>query len=622
METPSAIASQGAQDGNNSWGQSGGGRSLHGAALVTVLVALMLTLLLEALDQTVVGTALPKIIGELNGFSLYTWVATAYLLASATVIPIVGKLSDQFGRKWFFITGVLIFLTGSAACGAAQTIQQLIAFRALQGLGAGIGISLVFTVVGDIFPPAERARWQGIFGAVYGISSVFGPTLGGWLTDHGPLVGGFITDASRWRWVFYVNLPIGIIALVALLIYLPTNISTRTSQLRGWPAIRRIDFPGAALASAATILLLLGLTWGGQTYPWQSWQVIGALVGAGVGFIVFLIVERFAAEPVLPLDLFKNRVFASAGLLSLLTGAVLLGLVYYLPLYLQGVLGASATNSGEVITPMTVSLVIGSMAGGLLVARTGRYQWIAISGAVLICVGAYLFTRMDESTSLVQAGGFMIVAGIGLGLYFAILTLAVQNAIPRTRMGVGTSAVRYMQQAGNTLGVAIIGTVVNNAIAGDIVGRLPVGAQRLTSAGLAAATNPQALVNPTYHDTVIATAKQYAARAAVAQAQAAGKIPSGPAHDSVVAAITQQAQAQTVQLLDQIFAALRHSMAVGIQHGFVAAFIIGLIALVVACFLKDVPLSKSFREEPAQLGASKSSGADGQQPQPNTASVG
>ncbi|HEX2350681.1 MAG TPA: MDR family MFS transporter [Ktedonobacterales bacterium] len=592
MDTPT-TAPRGAQ---------GGGRSLHGTALVTVLVALMLTLLLEALDQTVVGTALPKIIGELNGFSLYTWVATAYLLASATVIPIVGKLSDQFGRKGFFITGVVVFLVGSAASGAAQTIQQLIAFRALQGLGAGIGISLVFTVVGDIFPPAERARWQGIFGAVYGISSVFGPTLGGWLTDHGPLVGGFITDASRWRWVFYVNLPIGIIALVALLIYLPANISARTSTLRGWPAIRRIDFLGAALASAATILLLLGLTWGGQTYPWQSGQVIGALVGSGVLFIIFVVAERFAAEPVLPLDLFKNRVFASASLLALLTGAVLLALVYYLPLFLQGVLGASATNSGEVITPMTVSLVIGSTVGGLLVARTGRYQWIAISGAVLICVGAFLFTRMDESTPLLQAGEFMVVAGLGLGLYFAILTLAVQNAIPRTRMGVGTSAVRYMQQAGNTLGVAVIGTVVNNAIASDIAGRLPAGAQRLTPAGLAAATDPRALVDPTYHATVIATAKQYAARAAVAQAQAAGKIPSGPAHDSVVAAIVQQAQTQTVQLLDQIFTALKHSMAVGIQHGFVAAFIIGLITLVVACFLKDVPLSRSFREEPAQPG--------------------
>ena len=577
---------------------SGSQRSLRGTALVATLVALMLTLLLEALDQTVVGTALPKIIGDLNGFSLYTWVATAYLLASATVIPIIGKLSDQFGRKGFFLAGVVIFLVGSAASGAAQTIQQLIAFRALQGLGAGVGISLVFTVVGDIFPPAERARWQGMFGAVYGISSVFGPTLGGWLTDHGPLVSGFVTDASRWRWVFYVNLPIGIIALIALIIYLPTNISARTSTLRGWPAIRRIDFSGAALASAATILLLLGLTWGGQTYPWASWQVIGALVVAALLFATFLLVERFAAEPVLPLDLFKNQIFASASLLSLLTGAVLLALVYYLPLFLQGVLGVSATNSGEVITPMTVSLVIASASGGLLVARTGRYQWIAIVGAVLTCVGAFLFIHMDETTTLLQASGYMVVAGLGLGAFFAILTLAVQNAIPRTRMGVGTSAVRYMQQAGNTLGVAVVGTVVNNTIASDIVGRLPAGAQRLTPAGLAAATNPQALVNQTYHDTVIAQAKHYAAQAAVAQAQAAGKIPGGPAHDAVVAAIAQQAQAQAVQLIGQIFAALKQSLVVGIQHGFIAAFCIALLVLVVAFFLKDVPLSKSFREEP------------------------
>ena len=580
--------------------QPTGERTLRGVALVSVLVALMLTLLLEALDQTVVGTALPKIIGSLNGFSLYTWVATAYLLASATVIPIVGKLSDQFGRKWFFMVGVVLFLVGSALCGAAQTIQQLIAFRALQGLGAGVGISLVFTVVGDIFPPAERARWQGIFGAVYGLSSVFGPTLGGWLTDHGPLVGGFVTDTTRWRWVFYVNLPIGLVALVALFIYLPAHLSTRTSRLRGWAAIRQIDFLGAALASAATILLLLGLTWGGQTYPWQSWQVIGALFVAAALFVAFLLVERFAVEPVLPLDLFRNQVFASAALLSLLTGAALLSLVYYLPLFLQGVLGESATNSGAVITPMTVSLVIGSVMGGLLVARTGRYRWIAIMGGVLICVGSFLFSRMDETTSLLEASGFMVIAGVGLGFYFSILTLAVQNAIARTRMGVGTSAVRYMQQAGNTLGVAIIGAIVNNAITGDISGRLPAGAQRLTPAGLAAATNPQVLVNATYRDTLVATAKGYAARAAVAQAEASGKIPpSGPGHDAAVATITQQAQAQTVQLLQQVFDALRHSLAVGIQRGFLGTMVIGALVLIVAFFLKDVTLSRSFREEPA-----------------------
>ena len=216
---------------------TGGARRLHGVALVSVLAALMLTLLLEALDQTVVGTALPRIIGELNGFDRYTWVVTAYLLGSVTVTPIVGKLSDQFGRKGFFVVGVILFLLGSFLSGAAQTIDQLIAFRALQGIGAGTGIALVFTVVGDIFTPAERARWQGIFASVYGFSSVVGPLVGGWLTDHGPLVNGFITDASRWRWVFYVNLPLGLIALIALLVYLPANISVRTSQLRGWAAI-------------------------------------------------------------------------------------------------------------------------------------------------------------------------------------------------------------------------------------------------------------------------------------------------------------------------------------------------------------------------------------------------
>src|SRR5579863_8833794 len=228
---------------------NGGGRRIHGIALISVLVALMLTLLLEALDQTIVGTALPRIVGELQGFDRYTWVVTAYLLASTTMIPIVGKLSDQFGRKWFFIAGVVVFLLGSVLSGAAQTMNQLIAFRALQGLGAGTGIALVFTVVGDIFPPAERARWQGMFSAVYGFSSVVGPTIGGWLTDHGPLLGSLVTDATRWRWVFYVNIPIGILALAALLIFLPTNLSRNASARVSRASLRRIDFLGAILCS-------------------------------------------------------------------------------------------------------------------------------------------------------------------------------------------------------------------------------------------------------------------------------------------------------------------------------------------------------------------------------------
>jgi len=244
--------------------KDGANSRIRGIALVSILAALMLTLLLEALDQTIVGTALPKIIGSLQGFDRYTWVVTAYLLGSTTMIPIVGKLSDQFGRKWFFVAGVILFLLGSILSGAAQTIDQLIAFRALQGVGAGMGISLVFTVVGDIFPPAERARWQGIFSGVYGFSSVVGPTIGGWLADHGPLLGNLVTDTTRWRWVFYINLPLGLIALAALLIYLPSNISARSNRYTGWAAVRRVDFLGALLASSATICLLLGVTWGGM----------------------------------------------------------------------------------------------------------------------------------------------------------------------------------------------------------------------------------------------------------------------------------------------------------------------------------------------------------------------
>src|SRR5579883_2761904 len=557
---------------------TGGGRRIHGFALVSILVALMLTFLLEALDQTVVGTALPRIVASLQGFDRYTWVVTAYLLGSTTMVPIVGKLSDQFGRKWFFIAGVVVFLLGSALSGASQTMNQLIAFRALQGLGAGTGIALVFTVVGDIFPPAERAKWQGIFAAVYGFSSVVGPTAGGWLTDNGPLVGNFITNDTRWRWVFYINIPIGIIALVALLIYLPNNISERSSRYSGWAAVRRIDFLGAALASAATICLLLGLTWGGdQTYDWGSAQVVGMLVGAGILYIAFFAVERFAAEPVLPLSLFRNQIFSAGTTLSLLQGMILLGLVIYLPLYLQGVLGQSATNSGVVITPLTVSLVVGAGLSGFVVAMLKRYQAITIAGAVIMTIGVYLMTRMTATTGIGTAAIYMVVTGVGIGIFFSILTLAVQNALPRTQLGVGTGAVRYVSQLGSTLGVAIVGTVVNNTIASDILTRIPASTvKQLTPQGLKFATNPQVLVDPTYRNTVVQTAQKYAV------AQATAHIPPGPGHNQAVAA---QAMQQVQHLLNQVFEALKLSLAVAVQHGFVTILFFCFATVIAAFFL-------------------------------------
>ncbi len=560
------------------------GRRLRGVALFSVLGALMLTLLLEALDQTVVGTALPRIIGSLQGFDRYTWAVTAYTLASVIMIPTVGKLSDQFGRKWFLITGTTIFLVGSALSGASQTMNELIAFRALQGLGAGIGIALVFTVVGDIFSPAERAKWQGIFGVVYGVANLVGPTLGGWLTDHGPLLGSLVTDTTRWRWVFYVNLPVGILALVALLVYLPSNISIRNSRYAGWAAVRRIDFIGAILAAAATICLLLGLTWGGdQTYDWGSVQVIGVLAASGICYIVFFIAERFAAEPVLPLALFRNRVFAAAAVLSLLQLMVLAGLIIYLPLFLQGVLGELATYAGAVITPLTLSSVIGASAAGALVATFKRYQLVTIIGSIIATVGVFLLTTMTISTNLLQAAIFMIVAGLGLGVFFSVLTLAAQNALPRTSLGVGTGAVRFLGQLGSVLGVAIVGSIVNSTLASDIVNRLPAQTvQRLTPAGVKFATNPQVLVNSTYHDTVVQTAQSFAVHSATAN------VPPGPQHDQIAA----QAIHQTNVLLNSVFVALKQSLSVAIQHGFIAVLIFSGATIVATLFLKDLPLTQ------------------------------
>lgn len=574
-------------------------RRLQGFALFSVLAALMLTLLLEALDQTVVGTALPRIIGALQGFDRYTWAVTAYTLASVTMVPIVGKLSDLFGRKWFLVSGAAIFLLGSVLAGASQSMNELIAFRALQGLGAGMGIALVFTVVGDIFPPAERARWQAIFGVVYGFSNLVGPTLGGWLTDHGPLLGTLVTDATRWRWVFYINLPVGILALAALLIYLPTNISLRTSQHSGWAAIRRIDFPGAILVSAATVCLLMGLTWGSNAiYDWNSAQVIGILVASGVMYVLFFVVERYALEPVLPLDLFRNQVFSIALLLSMLQLMVLVGLIIYLPLFLQGVLGVSATDSGAAITPLTLSSVIGAALAGIVVSIFKKYRIVSIVGAFVMTVGVFLLLRLSISINVLEMIVYMVIAGLGLGVFFSVLQLAAQNSIPRSRLGVGTAAVRFVSQIGAVLGVAVVGTVVNQTLASDIVSRLPASTvQQLTPQGLTFATNPQVLVNSTYRQTVVQTAQHYAVQQAVSQ------VPPGPQHDAIAASVAAQAAQQVQHLLAQVFDTLKISLTFAIQHGFVAVLVFSIAMLLATFFLKDIPLSKEHAPAPGEESA-------------------
>jgi EmrB/QacA subfamily drug resistance transporter len=599
------------------------GPRLRGWALASVLAGLMLTLLLSALDQTIVGTALPKIIADLQGADLYIWPTTAYLLASTTMIPIVGKLSDQFGRKWFLIAGIIVFLIGSALSGAAQTMYQLIAFRAFQGLGGGVLLSLVFTLVGDIFTPAERARWQGLFTAVFGLASVIGPAA-----------GGFITDNFTWHWIFYVNLPIGVLALTAILVWLPANISVRTMSATGLAAFRRIDILGSLTAAGATICLLLGLTWGGNhTYDWSSPQVVGTLAGAAVLFLAFFVAERLAVEPILPLDLFRNQVFAVGALLALTIGMALLSVAIYLPLFVQGGLGQTATNSGVIATPLTLGLAISAAIVGQLIARVGRYQVFAIVGALILTGGVFLVTRMTLSTTLAEVTRNMIVIGLGLGMIQPVMTLAVQNAIPRTRLGVGTGAVTYLRSTGSTLGVAIVGAVEYSAYSTELAKRLPAAAQPL-AAQLRPDVLQQILLNPALQHSAEAQATKAAVQQALppaiqqAVAQATANVPPGPQHDQLVAQITAQVTAQVTQqvtqqvmtqvssLFQQIFEATRQALAVGIQHGFVAGLIVCGVVVLLTLFLKDVPLQT--RGAPGAPGAATGKPASGAPGTPGT----
>lgn len=447
---------------------------LRGFALISVMIALMLTLLLEALDQAVVGTAMPRIIASLHGLDRYSWVVTAYILASMTMIPIVGKLSDQFGRKWFLLSGTVLFLLGSMLAGASQSMDQLILFRAVQGLGSGIGIGLIATIMADLFPPDQRAKMSGLFGLVYGVSTLFGPTIGGWLAEHGPLLGNLVTDATRWRWIFYINLPVGLIAVVALLIFLPANLSVRTSVWNGWESLRHVDFLGAALCAAATICLLLGLTWGGvDTSAWTSPQVIGMLASGMLLLVLFLFVECKASEPILPLDLFRNAIFSVGASLSLLQLMVIMGLTLYLPLYFQGVLAVSPTNAGLVMTPFSVSMVVGAMLSSQVLGRFRHYRLVAVVSALIMCVGAFFITFMTPATGIAQSIGILVLTGIGIGPFFSLPMVAVQNALPADRLGTSTAALRYLGQLGASLGIAIVGTVVASSASGNLLSHFP-----------------------------------------------------------------------------------------------------------------------------------------------------
>jgi EmrB/QacA subfamily drug resistance transporter len=425
-----------------------------------VLGAVLLALFLSSLDQTVVGTALPRIVTDLHGSDQYSWVVTVYLLASTITVPIYGKLSDAYGRKPLLLIGVSLFLLGSVLSGLSQSIEQLIIFRAIQGLGAGSLFPIALAIIGDLFDPRERGRYQGLFGAVFGVSFLLGPLIGGFLTDH-----------ASWHWIFYVNLPLGLFTLFVIWTVLP---NTRRADTRA----RDFDYLGTALFTAGVLPVLLGLSnkgttgAGGALPDWGSFEVGGLMLIGAVLLSLFVLVESRARQPIVPLTLFRDRTFSASIVATLAVAVGMFAAIIYLPRFYQVVRGVSATQSGYETWPLLVGLIGGSIVAGRLISRTGRYRHLVVGSTVLLLLGSVLMTNLTATTSTWLLWGMMLVIGLGVGPGMSGYTTIVQNVVPMRLMGAATGALTFFRQVGGSIGLAIAGTVFNQQFAALLPGKL------------------------------------------------------------------------------------------------------------------------------------------------------
>src|SRR5713226_54474 len=519
--------------------------------IIAIIIGVLLGMLLASLDQTIVGTALPRIVANLGGLEHYAWVVTAYLLASTVSIPIYGKLSDIYGRRIIFIGGMVIFLAGSALTGTSQYMTQLIIYRGIQGLGAGALMPIAMAIIGDIFPPAERGKWQGLIIAVFGLTTIIGPTLGGWITDN-----------WGWRWVFYVNMPLGAIAILTAGFVLPRTVR----RVR-----HTIDYFGAIMLVAGAVALLLAFSWAGTQYAWNSGQIIGLFIAAAVLLTLFFWLETRTAEPIITPQLFTNSIFLISVIAIFLVSAGMFVAILYLLLFAQGVLGESATNSGAVLTPMMAAFIFSSLVGGHLLSRTGRYKVLAIIGFAVAAIGMFLLSRMAVTTTQGEIVRNMIITGLGAGVLLSLFTIVVQNAFPYRQLGEVTATLNFFRSIGSTIGVAVMGTIMTNAFQSNLQRNMPQALTRLASARhlpLAQLQNPQLLLAP---DVV-------------------AKIQHGFAASG----------AQGLALFHQLIEAIRVSLSSAITNVFFLGFIIMLLGLFSVLFLREFLQGTATTAQPAE----------------------
>src|ERR671926_64122 len=497
-----------------------------------IFIGLGLGILVAGGRQTIVSPAMPVIVAELGGIEHYSWIATSALLASAVIVPVVGKLSDIYGRRGFYIAGLLVFMLGSILAGVAQGFWWLVAARAVQGLGMGTIMPLAQAIIGDIISPRERGKYMGYLGGVFGIASIAGPLVGGWITDN-----------FSWRWLFYINLPFGVVALGFIVAYL---------HVPHVPRRHKLDYVGFFTLALGLVAVLLATTWGGTTYPWDSWQIVSLYAAGALILIGFLVNEYRAAEPVLPLRLWRNSIFTLSNVSNMAIAMTMFGAIFFIPVYAQGVIGVNVTNSGAVLIPLTASMIVVSIVVGRLITRTGRYKGFMLAGLLVMGTGYFLLTRLHYGSTQTDLTLDMIVVGLGLGAVLQTYTLVVQNATSREDLGVATSTTQLSRSLGATLGTAIFGTIMTNGMKTEIPKHLP----------------PHALQGPQ-----------------------AGKLSDGGGVGAVLDPNTLR------PLPDAVANGIREGLAAAMHPVFVAGLPIIALAFVATLFIKELPLrTKAFAD--------------------------